>query len=166
MALDVGVLAQDKPNSAILDAVRGIASTDYARRIPAADVAGVAATIENLTRPENRQWMNEFIDVLVNRIGMTIAKSNSWTNPLAPFKRGMLSYGNTIEEIQTGLLQAHGYDPDRDYMEKTLFGRERPEVQVNFHTINRQDFYKVTINDALLKRAFLDPSGLSGFINQ
>jgi hypothetical protein len=51
-------------------------------------------------------------------------------------------------------------------MEATLFGRERPEVQVNFHTVNRQDFYKVTVNDALLKRAFLDPNGLSGFINQ
>jgi hypothetical protein len=166
MVLDVASLAQDRPNSAILDAVRGIASTDYARRIPAADTAGVAATIENLTSPGNRRWMNEFIDVLVNRIGMTIARSTSWSNPLAPFKRGMLNYGNTIEEIQTGLLQAHGYDPDRDYMEQTLFGRERPEVQVNFHTVNRQDFYKVTVNDALLKRAFLDPFGLSGFINQ
>lgn len=166
MVLDVAYLASDKPNSAILDAVRGIASTDYARRIPAADVAGVANTIANLTNPSNRRWMNEFIDVLVNRIGMTIAKSTSWSNPLAPFKRGMLSYGNTIEEIQVGLLEAHGYDPDRDYMENTLFGRERPEVQVNFHTVNRQDFYKVTVNDALLKRAFLDPNGLSGFINQ
>jgi len=163
---DIAILAQDKPNSAILDAVRGIASTDYARRIPSADVAGVAATIENLTNASNRRWMNEFIDVLVNRIGMTIARSTSWTNPLAPFKRGMLTYGNTIEEIQVGLLEAHGYDPDRDYMEGTLFGRERPEVQVNFHTVNRQDFYKVTVNDALLKRAFLDPNGLSGFINQ
>lgn len=166
MTLDISVLATDKPNAAILDAVRGIASTDYQNRIPAADVAGVAATIENLTSPDNRRWMNEFIDVLVNRIGMTIARSTSWSNPLAPFKRGMLSYGNTIEEIQVGLLEAHGYDPDRDYMEKTLFGRERPEVQVNFHTVNRQDFYKVTVNDALLKRAFLDPNGLSGFINQ
>lgn len=166
MALDVARLANDKPNSAILDAVRGIASTDYARRIPAADSAGVAATIENLTSAGNRRWMNEFIDVLVNRIGMTIARSTSWANPLAPFKRGMLSYGNTIEEIQVGLLEAHGYDPDRDYMESTLFGRERPEVQVNFHTVNRQDFYKVTVNDALLKRAFLDPNGLSSFINQ
>ena len=50
---DIAILAQDKPNSAILDAVRGIASTDYARRIPSADVAGVAATIENLTNASN-----------------------------------------------------------------------------------------------------------------
>lgn len=164
--LDTSRLALDKPNSAILDAVRGMASTDYRNRIPDATTAGVAATIENLTKPENRQWQNEFIDVLVNRIGMTIARANSWSNPLASFKRGMLSYGNTIEEIQVGLLKAHNYDPDRDYMEQTLFGRERPEVQANFHTVNRQNFYKVTINDVLLKRAFLDPTGLSQFINQ
>ncbi len=161
-----GKLATDKPNSAILDAIRGIASTDYQRRIPATDTAGIASTIENLTKPENRQWMNEFMDALVNRIGMTIARSNSWSNPLAPFKRGMLEFGNTIEEIQVGLLEAHGYDPDRDYMEKTLFGRERPETQVNFHTINRQDMYKVTVNPDLLRRAFLAESGLSGFVNQ
>src|SRR5205085_2463831 len=49
---------------------------------------------------------------------------------------------------------------------QTLFSRETPEVQANFHTINRQDFYKVTINESLLNRAFLDPTGLSGFINQ
>lgn len=164
--MTLGKLATDKPNSAILDAIRGVASTDYQRRIPDTDTAGIASTIENLTKPENRQWMNEFMDALVNRIGMTIARSNSWSNPLAPFKRGMLTYGNTIEEIQVGLLEAHGYDPDRDYMEKTLFGRERPETQVNFHTVNRQDFYKVTVNSDLLRRAFLDPSGLSGFINQ
>lgn len=165
MPKDIARLAQDTPNAAILDAVRGVASTDYQRRIPQSDVAGIARTIESLTKPENRQWMNEFIDVLVNQVGMTIVRSNSWTNPLAPFKSGMLGYGNTIQEIQVGLLEAHGYDPDRDYMEQTLFGRERPEVQVNFHTVNRQDFYKVTVNDALLRRAFLDPNGLSGFIS-
>ena len=166
MPLTPGRLATDVPNSAILDAVRGEASTDYQRRIPAADIAGVAQTIENLTNVNNRQWFNEFIDVLINRIGMSIYRSNTWTNPLAAFKRGMLTYGNTIEEIQVGLLQAHRYDADVDYGEGMLFGRERPEVQVNFHTVNRADMYKVTINDALLRRAFLDPTGLSGFINQ
>lgn len=163
---DVSILRNDVPNAELLNAVRSSASTDYVARIPAADKAGIKATINALMDPNNRRWRNEFIDVLVNRIGLTIARSNSWSNPLAPFKRGMLQYGNTIEEIQTGLLQAHNYSPDRDYMEQTLFSRETPEVQANFHTINRQDFYKVTINESLLNRAFLDPTGLSGFINQ
>lgn len=162
---DIATLRPDLPNAAVLDAIRNSSSTDYQNRIPAADKAGIAATIDALMSPENRRWRNEFVDSLVNRIGMTIARGKSWSNPLAAFKRGMLSYGNTIEEIQVGLLKAHNYSPDRDYMEQTLFGRELPAVQTNFHTVNRQDFYKVTVNEALLNRAFLDPTGLSGFIN-
>lgn len=162
---DIATLRPDLPNAAVLDAVRNSASTDYQNRIPAADKAGVAATIDALMSPENRRWRNEFVDSLVNRIGMTIARGKSWSNPLAAFKRGMLTYGNTIEEIQVGLLKAHNYSPDRDYMEQTLFGRELPAVQTNFHTVNRQDFYKVTVNEAMLNRAFLESTGLSGFIN-
>jgi hypothetical protein len=166
MVADAFVLRDDLPNVDILDAIRGANSTDYQLRIPSADKAGLRDTVNALMDPNNRRWKNEFIDSLVNRIGLTIARSNSWTNPLAPFKRGMLNWGNTIEEIQVGLLRAHNYDPDADYMEKTLFGRETPEVQANFHTVNRQDFYKVTVNEALLSRAFLDPTGLQGFVNQ
>lgn len=164
--LDVSSLPTDTPNAILLDAVRNAASSDYQLRIPSADKAGVAATIASLMDPNARRWRNEFIDALVNRIGATIARSNSWSNPFAMFKRGLLEYGNTIEEIQTGLLKAHNWDPDRDYLEGTLFSRERPEVQANFHTVNRQDFYKVTVNENMLKRAFLEPTGIAGFINQ
>lgn len=165
MAADVSVLRDDLPNASILDFIRAGSSTDYQNRIPAADKAGVKETIATLMQPANRVWLNEFIDSLVNRIGMTIMRSNSWSNPLAAFKRGMLTFGSTIEEIQVGLLEAHNYNPDRDYMEQTLFGRETPEVQTNFHTVNRQDFYKVTINEALLRRAFLEEGGLGQFVN-
>jgi hypothetical protein len=163
---DVYQLRPDLPNSEIIDAVRNAASTDYQLRIPAADKAGISQTVEALMDPNNRRWRNEFVDVLVNRIGMTILRNNSWSNPLAAFKRGLLEFGSTIEEIQVGLLKAHNYSPDRDYMEETLFGRELPEVQANFHTVNRQDFYKVTVNEAMLKRAFLETSGLMNFCNQ
>src|SRR5699024_10286028 len=103
---------------------------------------------------------------LINRIGSVIARNISWQNPLAEFKRGMLEYGDTIEEIQTGLLQAHIYDPDREYLERDLFGTEVPEVQTSFHTVNRQNFYKVTVNQPLLQRAFLADDGLSNFVAQ
>jgi hypothetical protein len=165
-SLDVSELPTDTPNALVLDAVRSASSTDYQLRIPQADKGGVSQTIAALMDPANRRWRNEFIESLVNRIGMVIARNNSWTNPLSEFKRGMLEFGSTIEEIQTGLLKAHNYDPDRDYMEGTLFGRERPEVQTNFHTVNRQDFYKVTVNEPMLERAFLSSTGLATFINQ
>jgi hypothetical protein len=107
---------------------------------------------------------NQFIDGLVNRIGMVLYKTLSWTNPLGKFKRGMLQYGETIEEIFFGLLQATTYDPQRDELEKELFGAMTPEVQVSYHHIDRRDRYKLTVREAELRQAFLNPGGVSEFM--
>lgn len=154
---------KENSNEAILDAIRNGASSEYVRRIPNATEAGISETLEQLTR--YRPLWNEFVDALVNRIGTVVVRNMSWSNPLAMFKRGMLYYGNTIEEIQVGLLDAHIYDPDREYMERDLFGTERPWVESNFHTVNRQEFYKITVNDTMLRRAFLEDGGLNQFIS-
>ena len=153
----------DANNERILDAIRWDSSAEYQHRIPAATDAGVDNVLRKLT--EFRPQFNEFENALVNRIGLVVGRSKSWNNPLAVFKKGLLTYGSTIEEFQVGLLKAHNYDPDRDYMEKSLFGRELPHVEANFHTLNRQDFYKVTVNEPLLKRAFLDDYGLSEYVS-
>lgn len=149
-------------NVNILNAIRRNATIDYQRRIPAATQANVQDVVRGML-----SWSptrNEFVDALVNRIGMNIYRYNSWTNPLGKFKRGMLEFGDTIEEVNVGLLEAKRYNPDREYLEEDLFGQERPDVQSSFHKINRQDFYKLTVNESLLKRAFLADDGLSGFI--
>lgn len=151
-------------NQAVMNAIRDDSSPDYQRRIPYATQANLQDTIKTLH--QHRPLWNEFTDALINRIGSVIARNISWQNPLAEFKRGMLEYGDTIEEIQTGLLRAHIYDPDREYLERDLFAKEVPEVQTNFHTVNRQNFYKVTVNEALLQRAFLQNEGLSTFVSQ
>jgi len=151
------------PNNVdIFNAIRKYSTVDYQKRIPAATKANVQDVVQNLLN--NRPSMNEFVDALVNRIGLVIVKNNLWTNPLAKFKRGMLEYGDTIEEINVGLLQAKRYDTDRDYLERDIFGQERPDVQSSFHKVDRQDFYKISVNEAILRRAFLDENGLSGFI--
>ena len=149
-------------NLTVLNAIRKVATVDYQRRIPDATKANISDVVNSLLN--NRPSMNEFIDVLVNRIGLTIVRNTLWTNPLAKFKRGMLEYGDTIEEINAGLLKAKRYDSDREYLEKDIFGQERPDVQASFHKVNRQDWYKVSINEALLRRAFLEPNGLSTFV--
>lgn len=148
-------------NVAILNAIRYDATLGYQNRIPEATKASIQDTIKSLT--SFRPHWNEFVDALVNRIGLVLARNQSWTNPLAEFKTGLLEFGDTIEEVQVGLLLAHRYDQDREYGEKVLFSQELPDVQSNFHSVNRQEFYKVTVNDQLLKRAFLSSNGLSDF---
>ena len=163
MALDIREF-NPSHNADILNAIRDQASSDYQRRIPAATKARVQDTMQLLW--QHRPSRNEFVDALVNRIGLVIARNNSWTNPLAKFKQGMLNFGDTIEEVQVGLVEANVYEHDRDYLEKVLFGQEMPEVQSRFHKINREEFYKITIKDFALQRAFLTADGLSSFIVQ
>lgn len=151
------------PNNVdILNAIRKNSTVDYQKRIPAATKANIQDAINGLLN--YKPAMNEFIDALVNRIGLEIVRNILWTNPLAKFKRGMLEYGDTIEEINVGLLTAKRYDTDREYLERDIFGQERPDVQTSFHKVNRQDWYKISINEPLLKRAFLTDYGISSFI--
>lgn len=149
-------------NETILNAIRNEASTDYQRRIPEATKANIHDTVNALYQYQAQR--NEFIDALVNRIGLVLARNTSWSNPLAKFKIGMLSAGDTIEEYAVGLLEAYTYDPDRDYLERDLFGQARPHVKSAFHKVNRSNTYKVTVNESILQRAFLEPNGLHNFI--
>lgn len=150
-------------NDSILNAIRNGATLDYQRRIPAATQANVSETLENLTR--YRPLFNEFCDALVNRIALVVAQNRIWNNPLAVFKRGRIDHGSTIEEIQTGLIEAREYSPNRDYLEGEIFGQHRLDVKSAFHTVNRQNYYPVTVNEAILRRAFLEEGGLSSFIS-
>lgn len=151
-------------NVAILNAIRHDASTDFQRRVPLATAATVKETLFNMANyaPDR----NEFIHALVNKIGMNIYRSNSWQNPLSEFKIGELQFGDTIEEVLVGLIKAKTYDPHRDALERELFGAEEPDVRAFYHKVNRRDYYKLTVNQALLRQAFQAPDGLSTFITQ
>lgn len=150
-------------NSDVFNALRGQASPAYLDRVPVSTQADIQATVQALM--DFPGLRNEFSNMLVNRIGMELIRDQSWTNKLGKFKRGMLEYGDTIEEIQTGLIEAYVYNDDREYLEKDIFGTYRPEVQTSFHTVNRRNYYPITINEIQLRRAFTQEYGLSQLIN-
>lgn len=165
MANNVTVLPfrETTSNVDILAAIRKDASPDYQRRIPDATKAGVSETLRSLL--DYRPAYNEFVDALVNQIGLIIVRNKIWSNPLATFKMGLLEFGSTIEEVQVGLIDARVYNSDRDGLEGEIFGQHRPDVQSSFHTINRQNYYPLTINEPLLRRAFTSAeNGLAKFV--
>lgn len=157
-------LSRKTTNVQYLNAIRNRASSQYQARVPAATKANIQQNVQSMLSYSPTR--NEFMDGLINLIGLQVVLRNSWTNPLAKFKRGMLGLGDTIEEIAIGLATAYTYDASRDYLERHLFGQDVPDVQVRYHKISRQEFYKITINDDVLKRAFLSESGLSDFVTQ
>lgn len=148
-------------NSTILAKAWLAGSNDFQRRIPRPTQTSMKATIAALLDPMNRDLYNQFVDVLVNRIGRTIVHNKRWENRLAAFKGENLRYGNSIQEIAPKWIDAHSYSDSDD----TLLKLARPEAAQWFHSVNRQDRYDISINDIELRRAFVDEYGLNNFIN-
>ena len=163
MAVNVRPL-KPTPNDVLMDHVRNSLSLDYQNRIPSATQAGVREASKALM--SYRPAANEFLDALVNHIGMIQVRNTLWTNPLWEFKKGLIEHGDTIEEVKVGMIRAHNYDPDREHLEADIFGTERPDVRTNFHRVNRRDFYKISVSEALLRGAFLSTNGIQEFISE
>lgn len=144
----------------IYNVIRANASSEYQDRIP-------VGTRDNIKDVYNSMMsyqpaMNEFLSALVNRIGRVILTSKMYENPLRMFKKGMLEFGETVEEIFVNIAKAHQYNPD--VAEEQIFKREIPDVRAVFHKMNLQNFYKQTISNDQLRQAFLSWQGISDLI--
>lgn len=147
-------------NSTILDRIWLAGTNDYQQRIPQASQQGIAATQAALFAPENLNMLNQFIDALVNRIGSTYVHQQVWNNRLAEFKKDGLRYGDKAQEIAVKWITAHSYEDDRE----DVFKMHRPDVEVWFHTVNRRDYYPITVNREELEFAFTEEYGLNALV--
>lgn len=107
---------------------------------------------------------NEFLNALVNRIAMVRITSKLYDNPWSRFKKGIVDYGETIEEIYVDLCKVYEFDVDK--AENELFKRSNPDVRSAFHTINFMKFYKITVSRQMLYRAFLSAQGMDDLISK
>lgn len=146
-------------NAEVLNLVRSEASAGYQERIPAATRGNIAKIFETLDA--YNPVMNEFSDLFVNRIGLTVFQTNSYRNSLSPLKRGEQQFGGMVQEVQGGLIKAEHYDPNNT----NPFGAPKPDVEVNYYSMNRQDVYPMRYNRDQLRQAFIDDGGLSSMIN-
>ena len=138
----------------ILNAINNDLGGDYASRVPLAisgDIKSLNAIGDVLMNFEPLR--NAFLNALVNRIGRVVITSNMYENPWANFKKGILEYGETIEEIFVQLAKPYQFNPED--AENTLFKRYIPDVKSAFHTMNYQKFYPTTVSNDQLRQAVL-----------
>lgn len=150
---------------AIINSIRNSASAEYRSVVPKLK----GNSVEELRQigdkiTEYTATSNEFIDTLVNRIMQVIVTSKSYQNPWAVFKRGIMEFGDTIEELFVNLAKVQDYDPTR--AESEVFKREIPEVLAMFHKVNYKKFYKVTVENEELRAAFTTWSGVEDLITR
>lgn len=146
----------------ILNAIRNHATASYQERVPIATQDTIRETGNAILSSEATQ--NEFLNALVNRIALVLITSKSYTNPLREFKKGILEYGESIEEIFVNIAKAHKFDPA--VAEKEVFKREIPDVNAAFHRLNSKQFYKVTVEQEQLATAFISANGLLDLVGK
>lgn len=148
----------------ILNAIRNNASSNYRDYIPEADASVESIRAIGAVLMDYPALQNEFLNALVNRIGRVLVTSKMYDNPWNMFKRGMLEFGETVEEVFVELAKPFEYDPET--AESEVFKREIPDVRAAFHILNYQKFYKVTVQKDQLRQAFLTWDGVTDLISK
>lgn len=151
------------PNTTVLANAFLEASTDFQQRVPDPSQASVAQVSEFLFKPMNRKYLNEFMDIFVNRIAGELIRQRTFTNPLKR-KREDILFGTTIEEIELDFVKAHAYKDDWGHRIDDLTNLlkiYRPDGQVAYHSVNRYDQYPISINRMELRGAFTGEYGLN-----
>lgn len=148
----------------VLNVIRNNASVNYRDYVPIATPDADSIRTIGAIIMDNPALQNEFLNALVNRIGLTLITSKMYENPWAKFKRGKLDFGETIEEIFVNLIKAQTFDPS--VAESEIFKREKPDVRSAFHIMNYQKFYKVTVSEDQLRQAFLSWTGITDLISK
>lgn len=146
----------------ILNVIRENATQNYKEYVPKAtndanSIRQIGAVIMDYPALQN-----EFLNALVNRIGRVLITSKMYDNPWSMFKKGMLEFGETVEEIFVNMAKPFQFDPA--VSESNLFKREIPDVRAAFHIMNYQKYYKSTISNDQLRQAFLSWQGITDLI--
>lgn len=146
----------------ILNVIRNNATVNYQNYVPVATPDADSIREIGAIIMDNANLQNEFLNALVNRIGRVLISSKMYDNPWAMFKKGMLEFGETIEEIFVNIAKPFQFDPA--VAESEVFKREIPDVRAAFHIMNYQKFYKTTISNDQLRQAFLSWEGVTDLI--
>lgn len=148
----------------VLNVIRNYASQNYKDYVPIATPDAEVIRSIGAVIMDNPALRNEFLTMLMNRIGRVLITSRLYDNPLRILKQGRLEYGETVEEIFVNLAKAQQFDPE--VAETNIFTREIPDVKAAFHIMNYQKFYKTTISNDQLRQAFLSIEGVTDLISK
>lgn len=149
----------------VLKAVRSSLPTTYQDRIPEPTKDNIKEFGASLKKFPT--IMNAFVDVLINKIGLTVIKNKPYTNPLKMFQRGDLEFGDVIEEIFVDIVKAKTYTDEPPVNNLgDVFQINKPNVLVRYHVVNSQLVYPITINKAELLKSFRSVAYFEEFISK
>lgn len=149
----------------VLNAIRSALPSNYSNRIPEATKENLQAYGKALK--DYPVIMNKWVNVLINKIGLTVIKNKMWNNKLAEFQRGDLPVGSTVEEIFVDVVKAKTYveEPASDNL-ADVFAVNKPDVKVRFHIVNSQLVYPISISKVNILQAFNNLPAFEDFLSK
>lgn len=133
------------------------------------------ATAENLkniankifTGGEYRTALNEFLEALINKIGLTLFRNAEYYNEFEQFIYYGMDFGEVIEEIFTQPAKGKDYRPETIQTGDSIdpFTIEKPDVKALYIKNEIRRMYTVTTFQEQLKRAFYNDYGLYNMLD-
>ena len=145
----------------ILNVIRANASYEYQQKVPKVESANDIPRVGEIIYG-TPAFSNQFLNALVNRIAIVRIQSATFNNPFSALKKGYLEFGETVEDIFVGIINAVEYTPEKGAERE--FKRSLPDVRSAFHVMNWRVMYPITIQDEDLYQAFLSLDGVTSLI--
>lgn len=146
----------------ILNAIRNSATNDYKNYIPVVTAdAEIIRSVGSILM-QNPSLMNEFLSALCNRIGKVLINSRLYNNPWAVFKKGVLEFGEVVEDIFVNIADVYEFDHEGG---TDFAARKLPDVRASFYAMNYEVQYKASVSPDMFKRAFLSESGIAELVS-
>lgn len=144
-----------------INEIRTLSSNEYQRSVPEITTeSGIEVISAPLLQYPN--LMNEFINVLVQKIAYTKLEAKMFNNPLRILEGDAIPLGTIGEEIYINPAEGREYDIN-DF--SGLLKKYESDVKVQYNAINLDEQYPVTVIRQELKKAFMSWQGLEDFIS-
>lgn len=120
---------------------------------------------------------NKFVDMLVNKVGVTLVNQRMYKNPFSDFKKGNMPLGVAVEDIFVNPVQAKkftsGYNNDivtsssnATYGATDPFIVDENDVKVVYYPLNAQVYFKVTIKFVEIQQGFNNWNAMDNLVNK
>ena len=145
-----------------LNALRELSSTIYHEYVPVIDDS---TDISAFAQPilDYPVVYNEFCDVLVNKLVYSQFETMTFNNPLRVLEGDRIPLGYAGEHVYTNPAKARGFNVD-DFA--GLLIKYEADVKVEYHAVNSDVQYCVTVARQQLKKAMTSWDNLAEFITQ
>ena len=148
----------------VFNVVRENATKVFMETVPSATEDNIQAISNILFNDAYQPMLNEFVNNLINRIGLTIIRNKTFSNPLSILRKGSMPLGTDIQDLYENPAEAEQYELSNTAMAKLLTITD-PDTHVAYYRRNRKDLYTKTISRENLQGAFVSWEKFESYIS-